>query len=102
MIATPESPNGALELSNPVAFCESPRQRLAACTTGTQQACLDLPITPQGLALISSATTDQRGAMFACKVGAATEIGAFEVLSNERIFYDGFDRWLSLSFRSRR
>jgi len=34
--------------------------------------------------------SDQRGAKFARKVGAAVDIGPFEAQSNERIFYDGF------------
>lgn len=34
--------------------------------------------------------SDQRGAKFARKVGAAVDIGPFEVQSNDRIFYDGF------------
>jgi hypothetical protein len=34
--------------------------------------------------------SDQRGAKFARKVGAAVDIGAFEVQANDRIFYDGF------------
>lgn len=34
--------------------------------------------------------SDQRGAKFARRVGAATDIGSFEVQSNDRIFYDGF------------
>jgi len=34
--------------------------------------------------------SDQRGARFARKVGAAVDIGAFEVQANDRIFYDGF------------
>lgn len=34
--------------------------------------------------------SDQRGPKFARKVGAAVDIGAFEVQSNDRVFYDGF------------
>ena len=36
--------------------------------------------------------SDQRGAAFARRVGAATDIGAFEAQSGDRIFYDGFGR----------
>jgi len=35
--------------------------------------------------------TDQRGAKFLRKFGAATDIGAYEAQPNERIFYDGFE-----------
>jgi len=35
--------------------------------------------------------SDQRGRKFARWIGASTDIGAYEVQSNERIFYDGFD-----------
>ena len=34
--------------------------------------------------------SDQRGPAFARKVGASTDIGAFEVQGNDRVFYDGF------------
>jgi hypothetical protein len=36
--------------------------------------------------------SDQRGAAFARRVGLATDIGAFEMQSGDRIFYDGFAR----------
>jgi hypothetical protein len=35
--------------------------------------------------------SDQRGRKFERRFGAATDIGAFEVQSNDRIFYDGFN-----------
>lgn len=38
----------------------------------------------------ASVPSDQRGTRFARKVGAATDIGAFEFQSNDRIFFDGF------------
>jgi predicted outer membrane repeat protein len=38
----------------------------------------------------SAFPSDQRGARFARRVGAAIDIGAFEVQTNDRIFYDGF------------
>jgi len=35
--------------------------------------------------------SDQRGPQFARKVGAATDVGAYEAQSNDRIFYNGFN-----------
>lgn len=37
-----------------------------------------------------SLPSDQRGPKFARRVGSATDIGAFELQTNDRIFYDGF------------
>jgi predicted outer membrane repeat protein len=43
------------------------------------------PVFPPG-----TIPSDQRGSQYARRVGAATDIGAYEVQKDDRIFYDGF------------